>query len=65
MSEQEQGSPDSDGELAALVEEFAFRRTYRPTDGMAEPEELPQGPSGSVMGGPGETAPPAQEPDTP
>lgn len=37
-------------ELAALVDEFASRRTYRPTDGMAEPDELPQGPSGTAMG---------------
>lgn len=59
MSEQEAVDPDSDGELAALVDEFGFTRTYRPTDGLAEPEGLPQGPSGAVLG---EPAPPA-EPD--
>lgn len=48
----------SDDELAALVDEFSFRRTYRPTDGLAEPDELPLGPSGSAMG---ETAQPVQE----
>ncbi|MEU1471537.1 hypothetical protein ABZ434_25370 [Streptomyces sp. NPDC005761] len=42
---------DADDEhLASLVEEFSFRRTYRPTDGLAEPDEVPQGPSGSAMG---------------
>jgi len=45
--EQEMGG---DAELAALVEEFSGRRTYRPTDDMAEPDELPQGPSGTAMG---------------
>lgn len=67
MSEQEPGSPgspDSDDELAALVDEFSFRRTYHPTDGLAEPDELPQGPSGSVMGELGEPLPPG-EPDAP
>ncbi|MGW0938759.1 hypothetical protein [Streptomyces sp. NPDC002666] len=52
MDEQE---TDSQAELAALVDEFASRRTYRPTDGMAEPDEVPQGPSGTAMG---ETAEP-------
>lgn len=49
---QEMGSQekDSQDELAALVDEFASRRTYRPADGMAEPDELPQGPSGTAMG---------------
>ncbi|MEV0322226.1 hypothetical protein ACIBKX_00595 [Streptomyces sp. NPDC050658] len=54
-----------DAELAALVAEFADRRTYSPTDDMAEPDELPQGPSGTAMG---ETAPGVQgtaEPETP
>ncbi|WP_256102459.1 hypothetical protein [Streptomyces sp. Ncost-T10-10d] len=45
----------TDADLAALVEEFAIRKTYRPTDDMAEPDEVPQGPSGTVMG---DTAPP-------
>jgi hypothetical protein len=55
----------SDAELAALVAEFATRKTYRPTDDMTEPDEVPQGPSGTVMG---DTAPPAQgaaEPQVP
>ncbi|WP_329377994.1 hypothetical protein [Streptomyces sp. NBC_01716] len=45
----------SEAELAALVEEFASRRTYRPTDALDEPDELPQGPSGTAMG---DAAPP-------
>jgi hypothetical protein len=56
---------DSDAELAALVEEFSSRKTYRPTDGMAEPDEVPQGPSGTVMG---DATPPvhgAAEPEVP
>ncbi|MEU9950641.1 hypothetical protein [Streptomyces sp. NPDC047939] len=59
----ETGSDDE--ELAALVAEFSVRKTYRPTDGLAEPDEVPQGPSGTAMG---DAAPPAQgvvEPDTP
>ncbi|WP_326737891.1 hypothetical protein [Streptomyces sp. NBC_01022] len=54
-----------DAELAALVAEFSFRKTYRPADGMAEPDEVPQGPSGSAMG---EATPPLQglsEPEAP
>ncbi|MEU9202071.1 hypothetical protein [Streptomyces sp. NPDC048332] len=47
MGDQEK---DSEAGLAALVEEFSSRRTYRPADGMAEPDELPQGPSGTAMG---------------
>jgi len=41
---------DSEAELASLVEEFSFHRTYRPVDGVAEPDEVPQGPSGTAMG---------------
>ncbi|MFJ2090210.1 hypothetical protein ACIOEW_13185 [Streptomyces sp. NPDC087901] len=47
----------SDDELAALVEEFSIRKTYRPTDGIAEPDEVPQGPSGSAIG---DVVPPVQ-----
>ncbi|MBW5252245.1 hypothetical protein P8A21_22575 [Streptomyces poriferorum] len=51
----ETGSDEGeDAALAALVPEFSFRRTYRPTDGMAEPDEVPQGPSGTAMGEAGE-----------
>ncbi|MYT38449.1 hypothetical protein GTY66_20670 [Streptomyces sp. SID8356] len=50
----ESGSGDQessgDAELAALVEEFSFRRTYRPTDELAEPDEMPHGPSGTAIG---------------
>jgi len=41
---------DGDDDLEALVERFSRRRTYRPTDGQDEPEELPEGPSGTAMG---------------
>ncbi|MEE4492232.1 hypothetical protein [Streptomyces sp. BE230] len=54
-----------DAELASLVAEFSFRKTYRPADGMAEPDEVPQGPSGSAMG---DVVPPVQglsEPEAP
>ncbi len=54
-----------DAELAALVEEFSFRRTYRPTDGMAEPDEVPQGPSGSAMGEAAASAQGLPEPEAP
>ncbi|MFH9262882.1 MULTISPECIES: hypothetical protein [unclassified Streptomyces] len=60
----EDGAGD-DAELAALVAEFSFRKTYRPTDDLAEPDELPHGPSGTALG---EGAPPARgagEPDGP
>ncbi|MER5278381.1 hypothetical protein ABT025_21885 [Streptomyces sp. NPDC002809] len=50
-------SDSDDAELAVLVEEFSIRKTYRPSDGLTEPDEVPQGPSGSTMG---ETAPPVQ-----
>ncbi|MFI9383378.1 hypothetical protein [Kutzneria sp. NPDC052558] len=49
-------SPDDD--LEALVERFSRRRTYRPTDGEDEPEELPEGPSGTAMGTSGEAPKP-------
>ncbi|MFD3518894.1 hypothetical protein [Streptomyces sp. NPDC058653] len=58
--DQEMGS---EAELVALVEEFASRRTYRPTDALDEPDEMPQGPSGTAMG---DAAPPvhgAAEPE--
>ncbi|WP_431046971.1 hypothetical protein ACQUSR_33015 [Streptomyces sp. P1-3] len=45
----------NDAELADLVEEFSSHRTYRPTDAVAEPDEVPQGPSGTAMG---DAAPP-------
>ncbi|MCX0245277.1 hypothetical protein [Streptomyces drozdowiczii] len=51
MSEREP-EPGSDDELAEWVEEFSSTKTYRPTRLMVEPDELPQGPSGSVMSGP-------------
>ncbi|MEU8825115.1 hypothetical protein [Streptomyces sp. NPDC048636] len=44
-----------DADLAALVEEFSSPRTYRPTDALPEPDEVPQGPSGTAMG---DAAPP-------
>jgi hypothetical protein len=62
MKDQEMGT---DADLAALVEEFSSRKTYRPTDDMAEPDEVPQGPSGTAMG---DAAPPvhgAAEPEAP
>ncbi|WP_327709577.1 hypothetical protein OG912_13770 [Streptomyces sp. NBC_00464] len=72
MSDEKTGGGDAadeetggDAELASLVVEFSFRKTYRPADGMAEPDEVPQGPSGSAMG---EAAPPLQglsEPEAP
>ncbi|MFD4026215.1 hypothetical protein ACFWRV_22310 [Streptomyces sp. NPDC058576] len=52
-----------DAELAALVAEFSFRKTYRPTDEMAEPDEVPHGPSGTVRGDVAPTAQGAAEPD--
>ncbi|MET9434944.1 hypothetical protein [Streptomyces sp. NPDC006551] len=46
----------SDEELEALLEEFSERRTYRPTDDVPEPEDVPQAPSGTALG---DTADPA------
>ncbi|MGP3989851.1 hypothetical protein [Streptomyces sp. 3N207] len=46
----EDRAASSDADLAALVEEFSIRKTYRPRDGMAEPDEVPPGPSGTAMG---------------
>ncbi|MFF3094964.1 hypothetical protein [Streptomyces cyaneofuscatus] len=60
--EQEAGD---DAELAALVAEFSFRKTYRPTDELAEPDEAPHGPSGTAMGEVAPTAQTAPEPDAP
>ncbi|MET7872325.1 hypothetical protein [Streptomyces cyaneofuscatus] len=60
----EQGAGD-DAELAALVAEFSFRKTYRPTDELAEPDEVPHGPSGTAMGEVAPTAQTAPEPDAP
>ncbi|MGA5000428.1 hypothetical protein ACPCB7_20640 [Streptomyces arboris] len=54
-----------DAELAALVAEFSFRKTYRPTDELAEPDEVPHGPSGTAMGEAAPTAQAAPEPDAP
>ncbi|MGW1294012.1 hypothetical protein [Streptomyces sp. NPDC002533] len=63
-------SAGDDAELVALVDEFSFRRTYRPTDELAEPGEMPRGPSGTAPEGtaPGGGAPAVQgagEPDGP
>ncbi|CAM5261305.1 hypothetical protein GCM10010253_42220 [Streptomyces badius] len=60
----EDGMSD-DAELAALVAEFSFRKTYRPTDDLAEPDELPHGPSGTALGEGAPTARGAGEPDGP
>ncbi|KAB2593012.1 hypothetical protein [Streptomyces arboris] len=59
-----QGAGD-DAELAALVAEFSFRKTYRPTDELAEPDDVPHGPSGTAMGEAAPTAQAAPEPDAP
>ncbi len=52
-----------DEDLEALVGRFAQRRTYRPTDDLDEPDELPLGPAGTVpanaSGTPGGEAPEA------
>ncbi|MEV4948914.1 hypothetical protein [Streptomyces sp. NPDC053755] len=48
-----EGQP-SDEELDALIAEFSERRTYRPTDDVPEPDEVPQAPSGTAMGDPGD-----------
>ncbi|MFD7749982.1 hypothetical protein ACFV2V_01045 [Streptomyces sp. NPDC059698] len=45
-----------DAELAKLVVEFTVSKTYRPTDGMVEPDEVPPGPSGTAMGDESPTA---------
>ncbi|MGW2471669.1 hypothetical protein [Streptomyces sp. NPDC001665] len=63
MSEQEPVDSGSDDELAEWVAEFSSTKTYRPTRLMAEPDELPQGPSGSVMSGPVEQGGGPGEPD--
>ncbi|MEV7844825.1 hypothetical protein [Streptomyces cyaneofuscatus] len=55
----------NDAELAALVAEFAFRKTCRPTDELAEPDEVPHGPSGTAMGEAAPTAQAAPEADGP
>ncbi|WP_171163553.1 hypothetical protein [Streptomyces sp. I05A-00742] len=56
---------DDDDALEELVEEFSNRRIYRPTDGGVEPDEVPQGPSGTAMdSSPGAGAGSA-EPDAP
>lgn len=39
-----------DEELDDLLAEFSERRTYRPSDDAAEPEDVPQAPSGTAMG---------------
>ncbi|MGQ4487095.1 hypothetical protein LRE75_20630 [Streptomyces sp. 372A] len=62
MSEREP-EPGSDDELAEWAVEFRSTKTYRPTRLMAEPDELPQGPSGSVMSGPAEQGGEQGEPD--
>ncbi|MCR8944972.1 MULTISPECIES: hypothetical protein [Streptomyces] len=60
----EQGAAD-DAELAALVAEFSFRKTYRPTDDLAEPDEMPHGPSGTAMGDGPSPVHGSAEPDAP
>lgn len=60
----EHGAGD-DAELAALVAEFSFRKTYRPTDEIAEPDEVPHGPSGTALGDAAPTARGPAEPDGP
>ncbi|ATY98957.1 hypothetical protein ACFY9H_26820 [Streptomyces bacillaris] len=59
-----QGAPGDD-ELAALVAEFSFRKTYRPTDDLAEPDEMPHGPSGTAMGDGPSPVHGSAEPDAP
>ncbi|AJC53376.1 MULTISPECIES: hypothetical protein [Streptomyces] len=54
-----------DEELAELVGEFSSRRTYRPTDDLAEPEEMPPAASGAAMGDAGGTGSAGGEPATP
>ncbi|MEU4269779.1 hypothetical protein [Streptomyces sp. NPDC026092] len=39
-----------DEELEELLTEFSGRRTYRPSDDAAEPDDVPQAPSGTAMG---------------
>jgi hypothetical protein len=39
----------TDEDLIALAGEYAVRRTYEPGDDLAEPDEVPPGPSGTVM----------------
>ncbi|MFF7178305.1 hypothetical protein [Streptomyces sp. NPDC008121] len=50
---QHEGQP-TDEELDALLAEFSERRTYRPTDEVPEPDDVPQAPSGTAMGDPGD-----------
>jgi hypothetical protein len=53
----------SDDALEALVEEFSSRRIYRPTDDVTEPDEVPQGPSGTAVGDGTSTGSGAAEPE--
>lgn len=39
-----------DRELEELLAEFGEQRTYRPADDAAEPDDVPQAPSGTAMG---------------
>ncbi|MEV4433041.1 hypothetical protein [Streptomyces sp. NPDC049555] len=39
---------DEDSALEELLAEFSDTRTYRPTDGVAEPGAVPQAPSGTT-----------------
>ncbi|ARF65086.1 MULTISPECIES: hypothetical protein [Streptomyces] len=55
----------SDAELAELVVEFSSTKTYRPTDLMAEPDELPPGPSGTAMGAEAPTTQGSTDPEGP
>ncbi|MGW6567798.1 hypothetical protein [Streptomyces sp. NPDC054975] len=42
--------PDEEGDWEELLAEFSERRTYRPSDDAAEPDDVPQAPSGTAMG---------------
>ncbi|MEU6949351.1 hypothetical protein ABZ957_29550 [Streptomyces sp. NPDC046316] len=44
-------SESDDREWEDLIAELSeIRRTYRPVDDMAEPDDVPQAPSGTAMG---------------
>lgn len=48
MTQHHSGSEDR--ELEDLIAELSeVRRTYRPVDDMAEPDDVPQAPSGTAM----------------
>ncbi|MFJ5680159.1 hypothetical protein [Streptomyces sp. NPDC093097] len=64
MTERHDNGGD-DAALAALIGEFSSRRTYRPTDDLTEPEELPRASSGTAMGDTSATGSGGGEPDAP